>query len=177
MLTYANVFVISISLLNILNKVQATVPQYINPSSPETKVVIKGADTSTCIYIVEAIDNDGDVLTYSKHSQTPKRPSFTFDPVSRKLYPPAGLDAQTTTSFAIEFSVTDGNSTVISPVLTINIQDVNGHLPGTNQTSYIMSIFGTTLSGNISNIGIGSSILIMSDHALSIHSKHILLST
>lgn len=129
MLTYANTFVIFISLLNILNKVQSTVPQYVHPSSPDTKVVIEGADTNTYIYIVEAIDNDGDALTYSKHSQTPSSPSFTFDPASRKLYPPAGLDAQTTTSFDIVFSVTDGNSTVISPVLTINIQDVNGHSP------------------------------------------------
>lgn len=154
MLAVENTLAIFILLIHILHKVESTgdPPQFINPSGATSETVTEDADTSTYIFIVVAIDNEGNALTYSVRSQTPSSPSFTFDPASRKLYPPAGLDAQTATSFAIEFSVTDGNSTVISPVLTINIQDVNGH--GNNQTSYITSIFGTALSGNISNIGI-----------------------
>ncbi|XP_060587343.1 fibropellin-1-like isoform X2 [Ruditapes philippinarum] len=151
MLAVENTLAIFILLIHILHKVESTgdPPQFINPSGATSETVTEDADTSTYIFIVVAIDNEGNALTYSVHSQTPSSPSFTFDPASRKLYPPAGLDAETTTSFAIVFSVTDGTSTVNSPVLTVNIQDVNEHSPDFNQTSYTASIYDTASNGDV----------------------------
>jgi hypothetical protein len=40
-------------------------PQFINPSGATSETLTEDADTSTYIFIVVALDNEGNALTYS----------------------------------------------------------------------------------------------------------------
>ncbi|XP_053381996.1 delta-like protein 1 [Mercenaria mercenaria] len=122
-------------------------PVFFNPSSAKTETIDEDAAPGQTVFVVIATDNEGNTLTYSIHTQTPSTPSFPFDSATGELTSPSGLDAETTTTFTFEFSVTDGTSTVTSPILTVDIEDVNESPPGFNETSYTATIYDTVTNG------------------------------
>ncbi|XP_053380407.1 aggrecan core protein-like [Mercenaria mercenaria] len=140
-----------ILLINTLHEAEASGQAlvFFNPSSAKTETISENASPGQTVFVVIATDSEGNTLTYSIRNQTPSTPSFPFDSSTGELTSPSGLDAETTTSFTFEFSVTDGTSTVTSPILTVDILDVNESPPVFNQTSYTATIYDTVTNGTL----------------------------
>ncbi|KAL4217736.1 hypothetical protein ACF0H5_022476 [Mactra antiquata] len=118
-----------------------------DPDSTNTtsKSISEGVAQGTFVYTVSGSSS----LTYTKIYQSPDSPIFGFDSSTGELTAPAGLDAETVTSYEFLFSGTDGTDTVYSGTLTVTISNINDNPPVFSVSNYTTTIVNTVPDGYV----------------------------
>ncbi|XP_021371826.1 cadherin-23-like isoform X5 [Mizuhopecten yessoensis] len=124
-----------------LQTCEGAAPVWTTPSTSTTISISENSGTAVSIYQLTATDADGDSITYSISSGS------GFSVVGDVVYTDTTYDYETTTSYALQFSATDGSTPVTSPTLTISITDYNDNTPTFSPAIYSKSIPEASASG------------------------------
>ncbi|OWF41551.1 Protocadherin Fat 4 [Mizuhopecten yessoensis] len=114
--------------------VRTAAPVWVTPSTLTTIPISENSGTAVSIYQLTATDADSDPITYSISSGS------GFSLVGDVVYTNTAYDYETTTSYALQFSASDGTNTVTSLILTISITDYNDNTPTFSPAIYSKSI-------------------------------------
>ncbi|XP_069101569.1 cadherin-23-like [Argopecten irradians] len=116
-------------------------PVWTTPSTATSISISENEAVSTSVYQLTATDADGDSITYSLSTGS----GFTV--IGDVVYTNTAFDYETTQSYALQFSATDGVNTVTSPTLTVTITDYNDNTPTFSPAIYSNSIPEGSASG------------------------------
>ncbi|XP_021371785.1 protocadherin-9-like [Mizuhopecten yessoensis] len=122
-------------------KSDTAAPVWVTPSTLTTIPISENSGTAVSIYQLTATDADSDPITYSISSGS------GFSLVGDVVYTNTAYDYETTTSYALQFSASDGTNTVTSLILTISITDYNDNTPTFSPAIYSKSIPEASASG------------------------------
>ncbi|XP_033745650.1 LOW QUALITY PROTEIN: protocadherin Fat 4-like [Pecten maximus] len=116
-------------------------PVWTTPSTSTTISISENTATAVSVYQLTATDADGDTITYSLSSGS------GFSVIGDVVYTNTAYDYETTTSYPLQFSATDGVTPVTSPTLTVSITDYNDNTPTFSPAIYSKTIPEGSASG------------------------------
>ncbi|XP_060076862.1 protocadherin Fat 4-like [Ylistrum balloti] len=113
---------------------KSAAPVWTTPSTSTSISISENTATAVSVYQLTATDADGDSITYSISTGS------GFSVIGDVVYTNTAYDYETTTSYALQFSATDGVTPVTSPTLTVSITDYNDNTPTFSPAIYSKTI-------------------------------------